>query len=135
MGMGLFSTPVMHWLCLDKKRPLVSYDNNPEYFNQNKAFETKEHQINLISDWDKAIIESTHWGLVFIDHLPDERRKVDIKRVAGNADYIVVHDSEERNESKYRFSEIYPLFKYRFDYRRQKPYTTVLSNYKDLSNL
>jgi hypothetical protein len=135
MGMGLFSTPVLHWLCLDQKRTLVSYDNNTEYFNQNKAFETDLHQIIFIEDWDKANIENVHWGLVFIDHLPDERRKVDIKRIANNADYIVVHDSEEKNEYKYHFSEIYSLFKYRFDYRRQKPYTTVLSNFKDLGNL
>lgn len=135
MGMGLFSTPVIHWLCLDKKRTLVSYENDLNYFNQNKAFETPWHQIKLVDNWGRSDIENTHWGLAFIDHTPEARRSIDIKRILNKADYIVVHDTEPESEHKYHFAEIYPLFKYRYNYQRQKPFTTVLSNFKDLINL
>lgn len=135
MGMGPFSTPVIHWLCLDQKRILVSYENDLNYFNQNKVFGAAWHQIKLVKNWSQADIENTHWGLAFIDHTPELRRSIDIKRISNKADYIVVHDSEEKSEHKYHFTEIYPLFKYRYNYQRQKPYTTVLSNFKDLKNL
>lgn len=135
MGMGPFSTPVLHWLCLDRKRLLVSYESSLEYFKSNKNFETDLHKVVSVDDWDKVNINNVHWGVVFIDHAPSERRKVDIKQLANCADYIVIHDSEESREKHYHYSEIYPLFKYRYDYKRQKPYTTVLSNFKDLSIL
>lgn len=135
MGTGLFSTPVMHWLCLDAGRPLISYENNKSYYDQCKSFEADGHKLILVEDWDKAEIENTHWGAVLIDHEPAERRSIDIKRLAGSADYIIVHDSEAEEDGKYHLSQIYPLFKARYDWRKQKPYTTVLSNFKDLSNL
>ena len=28
LGTGFFSTPVLHWLCAEKKRKLVSYDSS-----------------------------------------------------------------------------------------------------------
>ena len=162
MGMGPFSTPVLHWLCLDRKRFLVSYENNPEYFESNKSFKAALHQIDFVEDWGKINIDKikiieksasvgfsttavlgintkelddTHWGVAFIDHSPNERRMIDIEKLANCADYIVIHDSEESQEHKYHYEEIYPFFKYRYNYKRQKPYTTVLSNFKDLSIL
>lgn len=134
-GIGMFSTPVLHWLCLDSDRELVSYENNLEYFNQNKRFITDNHKINFVEDWDRINIENIHWGVVFIDHNPMERRKIDIKRLANKADYIIIHDSQWKEDCYYHYKEIYPLFKYRYDYTKQKPFTTVLSNFKDLSIL
>lgn len=135
MGMGPFSTPILHWLCFDQDRPLVSYDNSPEYFAENQKFATPNHQINLVSNWDEADIEHTHWGLVFIDHAPPERRHIDVARVANNADYIVIHDSQRHLDQYFHYKKIYGLFKYKYVYRKVKPHTTVLSNFKDLTNI
>jgi len=57
-----------------------------------------------------------------------------MKRVANNADYVVVHDTDEKNDWYYKYSEYFPLFKYRWD-SKIYPRTTVLSNFKDLKNL
>jgi hypothetical protein len=131
LGMGIFSTPVLHWLCLDQKRPLVSYDNNAEYFKQNQAFENSGHTIHYVEDWDKIDIERK-WGVVFIDHSPDSRRQIEAKRVANLADYVILHDSEGGNESKFHFIEaVFPLFKYRYDYKKSRVYTSVVSNFKE----
>lgn len=136
MGMGIFSTPVLHWLCLDSKRELVSYDNTPKYYEMNKTFESPRHKVLLIEndDWDSADIDNTHWGLVFIDHHPTARRGVDAIRMADKADYVVIHDSDGEHNS-FQYDEAYPHYKYRYNWKRKRPYTTVLSNFHDLSNL
>lgn len=136
LGSGIFSTPVMHWLCLDTKRRLVTYENFKEHFEMNKVFATNEHEIKFIKNWDDADIEGTHWGLVLVDHEPSERRSVEVARLAQKADYIIVHDTEPDHDYKYDFiNKAFPLFKHRYNYKRRRPYTTVLSNFKDLTNL
>jgi hypothetical protein len=131
MGMGPFSTPILHWLCFEHERHLVSYDNDPNYFEMNKDFEAAFHEVHLVNDWDEAKIENIHWGLAFIDQKPAIRRKDDVRRLANNADYIVIHDSEISQKHHYNYEEIYPLFKYKYVYRKVKPHTTVLSNFKE----
>lgn len=136
LGAGVFSTPVLHWLCLETKRPLVTYENIPEHFAMHQAFATPEHQIKFVHDWDQAQIEAIHWGLALVDHEPRERRVVDIARLAQNADYVIVHDTEPDHDPIFGFiDKAFPLFKYRYNYKRRRPYTTVLSNFKDLTNL
>lgn len=76
-----------------------------------------------------------YWSVVLVDHDPPSRRKEEIKRLTNSADYIVVHDTNPGTERKFRFREIYPLFKYRIDFNREKPYTTVLSNFHNLLHL
>ncbi len=135
LGMGPFSSPVLHWLCLDQKKVLTSYENNPDYYKANLSFANDKHGIFFVEDWDKINIENVHWGVAFVDHSPDYRRKEEIKKLANCADYVVVHDTQRSEEPLYKYEEIYSLFKYRYNYKRQKPYTTVLSNFKDLNNL
>lgn len=136
LGAGVFSTPILHWLCLEAKRPLVTYENDKEHFEMNKIFETDMHKIIFVNDWSEAKIDDIHWGLVFVDHEPSERRRVEVARFAQKADYIVVHDTEPDHDYKYDFiNKAFPLFKHRYNYKRRRPYTTVLSNFKDLTNL
>jgi len=137
LGTGFFSTPVMHWLCLDKNRVLISYENDERYFSRSKSFMKGLHEIKKIDRWEDADIENTHWSVVLVDHQPDLRRKDDIKRIANNADYIIVHDTQAKHNKLYGYiEETFPLFKYRYDYTKGNgPQTSVLSNFKDLSNL
>lgn len=134
LGMGLYSTPFLHWACYQDKRPLVSLETDQEYCQAFKVFETDYHQIKFVEHWDKADL-SGHWGVVLVDHHPDSRRKEEVIRLADAADYLVLHDTNPRCDHKYKFSEIYHLFKYRKDYWTVKPYTTILSNSKDLAKL
>lgn len=129
MGMGFNSTPLLHWLCGDTKRRLISYENNPDYFNALRKFRSRNHLLCLVDDWDKINIAKP-WDVAFIDHSPAERRVVDIRRVANLAKLVIVHDTEKTQEYKYHYSEIYPLFKYHFQYTKHLPHTSVLSNFK-----
>lgn len=132
LGTGIFSTPIIHWLCVPHKRYVYSLEYDPKYLAMVENFGCEYHKIEIIQDWDKADIEKP-WDVVLVDHSPGERRKVEIARLANLAKYIVAHDTEWRDERHYHYKEIYPLFKYRYDYYH-KPYTTVLSNLVDLKD-
>lgn len=132
LGMG-FSTIVLDMMCRQTKRPLVSYENDPKWFEKNKQYASDFHQVLLTDDWDKINIENTHWSVAFIDHRPALRRRVEAKRLKDNTNFIILHDSEPEINKFYRYTDIYSLFKYRFDYTKCKPHTTVLSNFKKLN--
>lgn len=132
LGIGPFSTPLLHWACYGKRK-LVSYESSNQYYKMNEAFKDAGHEIHLVSDFEDADIEKP-WGLAFIDHDPALRRKEDIRRLANYATMIVVHDTQGRDDHSYKFSEIYPLFKYRFIFDKERPHTTVLSNFVDLKD-
>jgi hypothetical protein len=134
LGGGMFSTPFLHWACYPNRR-LVTYDNEEMYFNTIKQYECDYHKVELVTDWDKVDV-SGHWDIVLVDHHPNERRVEEVKRLVNTADYLVLHDTEGRWDGKYHYSTIYPLFKYRWDFSTgQRPFTTVLSNLKDLKGL
>lgn len=134
MGGGWCSTPVLHWLCAPKQRYLLTLDDNPDIIRTFIGCQSPNHTIWMVDDWDKVPIDR-EWDVVLIDHAPSERRKVDIKRLKDLAKYIVVHDTYWKQEKHYHYKEIYPLFKYRFDYFDVYPYSTVLSNLVDLKDL
>lgn len=134
LGGGTFSTPYLHWMCFPNRK-LYTFENERDFFYPHiEQYKADFHEVIFVEDWDKIDI-SGHWSVVLVDHHPNERRKVEITRLANSADYIVVHDTEGRHDHKYRYSEIYHLFKYRYDFQKAYPFTTVLSNFKDLSDL
>ena len=135
LGTGFFSTPVLHWLCAPTKRRLVSYESQQKYFAVASNYLADFHEVHLVEDWAAIDIESSHWDIVLVDHGPGPQRKVEFARVANNADYVVVHDTEQRNDQYYHFSEVTPFYRYRCDYTDLYPNTSVFSNLKDLSNL
>lgn len=126
LGMGIYSTPLLHILCENTHRFLASYEDHVGWYESHHSYRSKNHTINLVSKWERVPIEKTHWGLVFIDHA-DKRRAIDAWR-ARDADYVILHDSNDYNEKAYHYSRIYPAFKYRYNFKRLSPYTTVLSN-------
>ena len=134
LGTGFNSTPVLHWLCNEKKRKLVSYESNPKYFATAKNYINDFHEVHLIDDWDKLDV-SQHWNIVFIDHAPGPRRVEEMVRLANQADYVIVHDTEGRSDWHYKFSRGFPSYKYRYDYTKAYPYTSVLSNFHDVTKL
>ena len=131
MGTGLYSTPLMHWICEDTKREHISYENDPNYWKWFKHFRNDSHKVLFIEDWDKAEIER-NWDVVLIDQKPEERRIIDIKKLANFAKFIIVHDTEPGVSSLYKYDEIFASFKYRLDYVKAMPNTTVLSNFSEI---
>jgi len=134
LGMGLFSTPLLHWLCMDQHRKLISLDRQQKYFDLNRRFQSDTHKIYLVEDWNKIDINHS-WSFALVDHDPAERRIEEIKKIANNTQYVIVHDTDPKENKYYHYDQIYPLFKYRYDYTLCSPNTTVLSNFFDLDFL
>ena len=133
-GVGLYSTPYLHYACLPSKRSLTSYESEPGWMRYFKDCRSDFHEVSLIEDWDK-LEAGKFWDIAFVDNGPDPTRKEVAKKLRNNAKYIILHDSDPENDWLYKYSEIYPYFKYRFDYTQAIPNTTVVSNFVDLKNL
>lgn len=133
LGIGFFSTPVLHWLCYEKKRELISYDDDIHYIRLFRQFNSDYHKILMVEDWDKIPIEMP-WDVALVDH-QDKRRKFEVKRLANYAKYVIVHDTNPGGDYWFKFSEVFPLYKYRYDYTSVRNHVSVLSNFVDLSNL
>lgn len=137
LGMGVFSTPYLHYQCVLDKRHLTSYDNFPFWSNFfiDYGYQNPYHEIILIDNWAEAKIDKP-WDVVLIDHT-DDRRALDAKRLANLARYIIIHDSNDdrRHRRIFHYSDIYPEFKYKRVWDLDKTHATVLSNFVDLENL
>ena len=137
MGTGYFSTLVLRWLCEMSGRTLYSYEGNQQWYERALKKSKPYHHIIYAPNFDEAPIERP-WGLVFIDHGPNERRRVDIARLAPYAEMMVIHDTNpETKPSKhgYGYDAIWPLFAYRYDFTLYDPWTSVVSNTIDVSKL
>jgi len=135
LGAGYFSTPLLHWLCAESGRPLLTYEHNKEWFEYAKKFRSKNHLIRFVEDWDKIDLTEipqkinkgySKWGLVFIDHDGD-RRMIDAIRLKFAAEYIVLHDTNDQHAYDYQKLQVH--FKHRRDWTFSIPETSVVSNF------
>jgi len=135
LGMGVFSTPFLHYQCILSNRKLVSYENFKPWiqFFIDYRYECPNHEINFIDKYANAKIDKP-WDVVLIDQTPDSSRREEVRRLAKLAKYIIIHDSNGRHEKTYHYSEIYPLFKYRTVWDRDNNHATILSNFVDLED-
>ena len=133
LGMGLYSTPFLHFTCYSTKRKLVSFERDPEWFRNFDDCASDFHEINLIKSWDKLPVDN-YYDVAFIDQSPGRHRPLTAVKLANFAKYIILHDTEPEFDKYYGYSRIYHLFKYRFDYQETFPHTSIVSNFIDLSN-
>lgn len=131
-GTGLFSTPVLHWLCVPDKRTLVSYESDKEFYNIAKQYSDEFHIISYVKDWDDIEIEKP-WDVVFIDH-DAGRRNIEARRVSNYAKFVIIHDTCGRDEKHYHYKEVYPLYKYQYQFLT-RPRTKVMSNFVNVNEL
>src|SRR3990172_8056396 len=63
LGMGIFSTPYLHYQCLLSKRKLVSYENYKAWldFFTRYGYANEYHEINFVESYADAQIEGRHW--------------------------------------------------------------------------
>lgn len=137
LGMGVNSTPVLHWLCATAKRKLVSYENQPGQIVQWAHYGDHEkfpwHTVRLVEHWSEAEVEQP-WDVVLVDHDADVDRMHEVERVAPYAQYVIVHDADGRDYAHNRIREIKALFKFHWVYEAYRPHTAILSNFADLAD-
>ena len=135
IGTGYFSTLLLNWLGDLAKRHTWSYENRPGWHGRAVRNKGNYHHVVHCPNWDDADFGRQRWGLVLIDHNPNYRRITEVRRLANLADYIVCHDTEPENDGGYQYSKIFPEFKYVYHYTKYPAWTSVVSNFKDLSNI
>jgi hypothetical protein len=134
IGMGIYSTPLLHWTCIEQNRKLVSIENNTDYY---KMFERERNPLHLRFLWNNLMEVNiiNKWDIVFIDSEPGSQRKELAMKYADSSKFIILHDSELICNMHYNYSQIIPLFKYSHNCERFTPNTLVLSNTENLDFL
>jgi hypothetical protein len=127
MGMGNYSTPILHEMCKD--RLVVSLDSVDEWVEKFAKYRSSTHKIKTESNWDNAThyLQSVFWDVVLIDQHPCERRIIDLQLLMHNTRFFVVHDTEPRAAHVYNYEPTLSLFRYRWELQALNPYTTVVS--------
>ncbi len=136
LGGGLFSTPLLHWLCKSLDRNLTTCENDKDFFFLVvKNFQSRQHRVCLITDWDKELNTNKHYGVVFVDHHPNKRRYFDVLRFKDVADYIVIHDTDPEGlrHRRYDFEKVWSSFKYVYHWKACRPWSSVVSNTIDVT--
>ena len=143
LGVGYYSTPLLHEIAVAQKRPLVTHDNDPAWVELFRPFAHAYHHVALLDrhDW-----ENIHWGLVFVDHgpRPDQPRNsrgllnaLDraqaVLDLMSHTDVFVLHDTQPDVRWEYDWDKILPLFKHVYTDTTYGPVsTTAVSNTIDV---
>ena len=131
IGSGIYSTPLLHWLCVETKRHLVTFESDKDFIKLAKEYESEDHRVQFVEDY-LTIPNTDRYSFIFIDHSGHSRGKT-VVHFKDSADYIVIHDSNVVGKNMYQIA--FPEFKYRKDYNLFIPWTTVVSNTRNLDNL
>ena len=136
VGGGFNSTPLLHWMCRDRK--LVTYENNEDYYRFARHFRSKIHKVRKVDVWEDMDFDH-HWSVVLIDHRADGdfdtrgMQRGDDAIKFKNADILILHDTEPENYKHYRYDLVFPKYKYRADWTDCKPHTSIVSNTIDVT--
>jgi len=142
MGVGKGSTQLLHDYAFMEQRYLFSYDSNPEWIKKFMYLDSDRHslqdvqkQVNgyKMSDWDHVDRAFENCGLLFIDHAPGERRKIDIALFANKAQIIVAHDTEPSADHGYQMRAEIAKFKYWRDFETEGAWASIMSNFIDVT--
>lgn len=125
-GTGIYSTPLLHWFGVLSKRHVSSFDNAREFADLASQYASDSHDVYFVDSYSD-VTSPKECDVVLIDNFPMEEREGLIKHFADIAKYIVVHDSNPQMFMN--------LTKYRFDYDKDAPATSVFSNTVDVSLL
>lgn len=131
LGIGWYSTPVLHEIAVAQKRLLVTIDNNEEWLRQLKVLEHNCHEVLLTGYWGDAPLERSHWGggkwdVVFLDQGQPIEREYAVRRLINDTNVFVMHDTEEG--FAYGYNRTLPMFKYKWTDKSQRAWTTIASN-------
>lgn len=132
LGGGWYSTPLIHALCPRRRVVTLEHDAAMAAWLAER-FAGDSHVVRHVPDWDAAEEPDWNgWELAFIDHAPAERRKTELARLRGNADIIVIHDSDV---GFYGLEPEMARFAHRVDYTLLWPHTTALSDLPKLKEI
>lgn len=135
-GIGFYSTPLF---AVYSKRFYCRSLENSRYWSEKMKpllfLGCEQHELMLCESYAAATIDDRRWGLAFIDQSgrydkDAQGRMATLERIKDQAEIIVVHDAERR----WYWNKIKSFRQYVF-YRHCRPYTAIMSNLVDLSQI
>jgi len=126
LGAGHSSTEQIH--ALAPERQILTVDDNQEWLDNFKHLTTSKHRFALYSK-DLFKIHGKRWRVVLVDLSTWDQRLWAIEELRFDADYIIIHDAQDKNLGRY--------FEYFREYRVSDLFPTTLlgSNTYDLENI
>lgn len=128
LGIGTNSTPILHAFA-NCGRTVMSVDHDAGWFSKFECLyrDNSLHQFRFVHSYDEIQpnLMRSQWGVALVDHAPMERRVVELERLQGNAQLIVVHDTED---PRYQYEPVLKQFNYRRDCKRFRPWVSVVSD-------
>lgn len=130
LGIGDYSTPLLHYHCSRTERPVLSVDNNAEWMALFRTYERPPwHTFHLIDDWKNFLpAPILSFGVVFVDLAPGDMRPVMARRLKDHATFIVCHDTEAYGDG---WASLKGVFKYETIWKQYPTWTTVYSNFEE----
>jgi hypothetical protein len=133
VGVGYYSTPILHALCQGSERRLMSVDEDLDFAENFKSTYARPwHGFTYSPDYAVlADLAKEQWSVVFIDNgksPPGARRGADAALFARSATFVVVHDHDliETGPDVDRLAR--PLFPHSFVHSRYPNATIVMGN-------
>lgn len=108
---------------------LTTLESDPDYYWMCHKFKSKIHRVNFVENWADVRLRR-HYSVAFLDHAPAWRRGIDAIRLANVADLVIIHDSDATDIF---LDEVWPHYKYCYDFKPCHPFTTVVSNTIDVT--
>lgn len=97
LGSGRFSTVLLAAVAATGRR-VVTADADATWLDALRPFVlSPRHEFQHVTDWDEAIerFAAETWGVVLVDHWPQDRRGRDLARLAERSELFVLHDSQD----------------------------------------
>ena len=146
LGMGLFSTPLLHNIAAHNNRKIVSVDTSYDWLKRFLIYNlTKTHEIYHVSESNLYEFGlNKKWGLVLVDHAKGGERYRNVISFSKLAEIVVLHDAEKMSENGYKYEHnkvrSYFLYACKFSVypNAQKDFytsTLILSNFIKLDFL
>lgn len=140
LGVGHYSTPIIHFACKSKNRHAVSIDTSRSwidffakvYASANHLFMGTENRLISFDLSTRQILTAMSWEVAFIDQQPEVDRKKCIEILRDRINYIIVHDAEPL-ATVYGWGNIFDTFPHKFYYDFYGNGTAVVSMTEDLS--
>lgn len=132
VGVGHFSTPILHAFCVEEDRQLISVEQDRGWFEKFENFRSKNHGIYCgeYSELIPLLAKEKQWAVSLIDNSPGgNRRACDFSELIKSSVFVVVHDYHLENEEA-----IGPLLKGMNTHitRRYSPPTLVASRIRTI---
>jgi|SRR6478736_1063893 len=140
MGTGKGSTALLHEYSSETGRKLWSYEADYDWWKTALIHESLNHKViwtgSEPNEWNIVYLHHgnrvRNIGVVFIDHAPGERRKVDIN-ILRDVDIIVAHDTEPSADHGYQMRDEIKKFKYWRDFETPGAWASIMSNFVDVT--